>query len=242
MRAPNAPNHIVEAGPEGSVMKNQTLSWYSIMVILGVSLPAFAAPVAPPRNDGLVQIDSRTLDEVYVRPDTNFQDYRNVIVEPGGVALRKGWLKSINATRGPSRWLLPEDAQNITDNATASLSRVVTESFRARGYEVVTTPAAGVLRVTPRVTDLNVNAPDVSSAYMQALFNIDAGEATLSMEFRDAATGELLGQIVDRGTAHALSSRINRTFNVTNAFWFDALFTQWTANCVAALKSAKLAN
>ena len=34
---------------------------------------------------------------------------------PGRVAMRKGWLRSINATRGPSRWLVPDDEQNITD-------------------------------------------------------------------------------------------------------------------------------
>ena len=60
---------------------------------------------------------------------------------------------------------------------------------------------------------------------MQALYNVTAGEATLTMDIRDAATGALLGQVVDRGTAHELSPRINRTFGVTNAFWFDALFT-----------------
>ena len=32
-----------------------------------------------------------------MRPDTNFQGYRKVIVDPGVVAMRKGWLKSINA-------------------------------------------------------------------------------------------------------------------------------------------------
>ena len=72
---------------------------------------------------------------------------------------------------------------------------------------------------------------------MQALFSIDAGEATLRMEVRDAATGALLGEVVDRGTARQLSSRINRTFSVTNAFWFDALFRQWTANSIASLES-----
>ncbi len=77
---------------------------------------------------------------------------------------------------------------------------------------------------------------------MQALFNVDAGEATLTMDVRDAATGALLGHIVDRGTAHELSTRINRAFSVTNAFWFDALFTRWTANCIASLESTKLSN
>jgi len=74
---------------------------------------------------------------------------------------------------------------------------------------------------------------------MQALFNVTAGEATLTMDVRDAATGALLGRIVDRSTARELSTRINRSFAVTNKFWFDALFTRWTDNSIASLGPAK---
>ncbi len=223
-------------------MKRHTLLGLVIAAALGISIAAPVSAAAPARNDGLVQIPSRTLDEVFVRPDANFQGYRKVIVDPAVATLRKGWLKSINDTRGPSRWLYPEDAKNIENSAAASLSSVVAESFRARGYEIVTTAGPGVLRVAPQVTDLWINAPDVTSPYTQALFSIDAGEATLRMEVRDAATGVLLGEVVDRGTARQLSSRINRTFSVTNAFWFDALFRQWTANSIASLESGIRSN
>ena len=225
-------------------MKKQTLSWLSVwlsvVAVVGISLAAPGGAAAPQRSDGLVPMDSTSLDEAYLRPDTTVQGYQKVMIDPGTVELRKGWLKSINATRGPSRWLVPEDAQNITDNAATSLSTVIAATFKSKGYEVVTTPGAGVLRVTPRVTDLNVNAPSATSANMQALYNVDAGEATLTMDVRDAATGTLLGHIVDRGTAHELSTRINRSIQGTNAFWFDALFTRWTDKCIASLESAKL--
>jgi hypothetical protein len=220
-------------------MKRQTLSGFCVMAVLAVALAAPAGAAAPPRSDGLVRIDSRTLDEVYVRPDANFQGYRKVIVDPGVVTMQKGWLKSINATRGPSRWLVPEDVQNITDQAAVDLSEAIARTFRAHSYEVVTTPAPGVLRITAHVTDLSINAPGVTSANIQALFNVTAGEATLTMDVRDAATGQLLGQVVDRGTAHELSNRINRAFTVTNAFWFDALFSRWTTTVIASLESAK---
>ena len=209
--------------------------------LVAAALMAFPAGAAtPPASDGLVAVSSRTLDEVYVRPDENFEAYRQVVVDPSRVEFKKGWLRSINATRGPSRWLVPEDAANIADNAATSLNEVVVASFTSRGYEVVTAPGAGVLRVSANVTDLVVNAPDVASASMQALYNVTAGEATLTLEVRDAATGTLLGRVVDRGTARELSSRINRAFGVTNVFWFDALFRQWTANSIKEFESARL--
>lgn len=201
-------------------------------------LPAASAPA--PASDGLVAIHSRTLDELYVRPDASVQGYRKVIIDAAQVELRKGWLRGINATRGPSRWLTPEDARNITDAAATSLNDIVVAAFAARGYEVTSAPEAGTLRVTLRVTDLVVNAPDVASAYPQAIYNVDAGEATLTFEVRDAATGALLGRVVDRGTAHELSSRLNRVLGVTNAFWFDALFRQWATNCLREFENANL--
>jgi hypothetical protein len=225
------------------IMKQRTFSW-SVVAVLGVLGAGFAAPMAtaaPAVIDGLVQKDARGLDEIYVRPDTNFQGFRKVIVEPGTVAMRPGWLKSINSTRGPSRWLVPQDVQDITDQAAKDLAASIAKTFRAKGYEVVTAPGPGVLTVTPKVTDLFVNAPGAASANMQALFNVTAGEATLTMDVRDAATGVLLAHIVDRGTAHELSNRINRSFTVTNQFWFDALFSRWTENCIAGLDSSKIA-
>ena len=216
-----------------------TLSAVAVLGIPGMLLALPAGAASPRPDDGLVQIESRTLDEVYVRPDANLEGYRKVIVDPGVAAMHKGWLKSINATRGPSRWLVPEDVQNITDQAAVDLSESIARAFRAHGYEVVTTPASGVLRITPQVTDLMINAPGATSAHMQALFNVTAGEATLTMDVRDAATGALLGRIVDRSTARELSTRINRSFAVTNKFWFDALFTRWTDNSIASLGPAK---
>ena len=213
-----------------------------IIALVGTSLMTHLEAATPASADGLVSLPGRGFDEFRMRPNVDFQAYRKVMVEPAQVEFRKGWLKSINATRGPSRWLVPEDAKNIADNAADSMSAVVAESFRSHGYEIVTTPGAGVLRVTARVTDLVVNAPDVASAYQQALFNVHAGEATLTMEVRDAATGALLGRVVDRDTARELSPRINRAFAVTNLFWFDALFRQWSTNCIREFETVKLAN
>jgi hypothetical protein len=60
------------------------------------------------------------------------------------------------------RWLVAEDAEQIAREAAASLRSVVAEVFKARGYEIATAPAEGVLRLSPSVTDLYVTAPDVA--------------------------------------------------------------------------------
>lgn len=212
------------------------------LFVLG-SAPALAAtpPAGPVGSDGLVTLQASRLDEFSVRPNADLASYRKVIVEPAQVEFKKGWLKAVNSTRDLSRWLTPSDQQQIADNAATSLNAVIVEAFKARGYEIVTAPGPGVLRVSPRVTDLYVNAPDVPASAPARLFNVYAGDATLALEARDSANSTLLARVVDRGTARELSSRINPAFAVTNQFWFDAMFRQWTAAWIGEFGSTQVA-
>jgi hypothetical protein len=187
-------------------------------------------------QDGLVSVQSRYLDEVFLRPAANWAGYRKVLIDPVEVALRKNWLRDQNESRGVSRWISKTDAEGIVQQATASMAKTVAEVFVANGYEIVTAPGAGVLRVSPSVIDLDVYEPDVTFSRPQALFTHDAGTATLRLELRDADAGTLLGVVVDRGTASQIR-QINRTNQISNLFWFDAMFRTWTANCIAAIQA-----
>jgi len=180
--------------------------------------------------DGLVAVKSRSLDEVALRPGVDLSTYRSVIVEPARAALRKDWLKDLNTTRGPTRWLTREDAQQITDEAALRLSAMTSMVFQERGYEIAAAPAAGVLRLSLAITDLDVNAPDEPMPGIVKYFVRDAGQATIALDVRDASSGALLARVVDRGTASEIR-QINRATNVTNEFWFDALFRQWATAC-----------
>jgi hypothetical protein len=173
-----------------------------------------------------------------VRPNSDLSAYRKIIVDPAHAALRKNWLKDMNSQREVQRWLRPDDATRITDEAAASLRTVVTDIFKARGYEIATAPGEGVLRLTPSVTDLYVNAPDVPSPGIQRAFVRDAGDATLGLDVRDAVSGTLLARVVDRDTAREIR-QINRATSVSNLFWFEALFRQWAANCADELEKAR---
>jgi hypothetical protein len=214
-------------------MRIATLFVLATAALAGTAMAQAAAE--PARTaDGLVAVMSRSLDEVAVRPGVDLSTYRSVIVEPARAALRKDWLKDLNTTRGPARWLTPDDAQQITDEAAVALSAVIATVFRERGYEIAAAPAAGVLRLSPAITDLDVNAPDAPAPGIVRYFVRDAGQATLSLDVRDAVSGALLARVVDRGIAIEIR-QINRATSVTNDFWFDALFRQWAAASAAVL-------
>ena len=97
---------------------------------------------------------------------------------------------------------------------------------------------ADVLRLSPRVTELYVNAPDVFPPGVTRSFARDAGEATLVLEARDAVSGTLLAVIVDHGTAQDML-RFTRATSVSNAFWFEGLYKRWATNSVAELEAIK---
>jgi hypothetical protein len=191
-------------------------------------------------------VKSRTLDEVYVRSNADLSSYRKVMIDPGKAELRKNWLKDTNSQRSPARWLTPSDAQEITDQAAKSLAPAIADVFKREGYEIVTAPGPGVLRLSPSVTDLYVNAPYYPTPGIQKTNVRDAGEAMLSLDVRDSVSGELQARIIDRSTAQEMRApataggqlTANPANDVTNQFWFDALYRQFATYCGRVLGAA----
>ncbi len=214
-------------------MKQLTLLILSIVAFEGW---AFAATSADTR-DGLVRMESRSLDKFYVRPGTNLAPYSKVMIDPVRVEFSQDWLRNVNDSRYVAR-IRPEDARRIADETTADAASIISDAFRARGYQVVTAAGPGVLRVSPRVAELYVNAPDVFPPGITRAYTRDAGEATLVLEVRDAASGTLMATIVDHGTATDML-RLSRATQVSNTFWFDDLYKRWAERSVAQLDAIK---
>jgi hypothetical protein len=216
-------------------MKLQTLLIFSIVTFGGAT---FAAPVPPMmRDDGLVRVQSINLDKVYLRPNANLAGYRKVMIDPVQTEFSKDWLGNVNDPRYVAR-LRDEDVQRIRDQTTSNVDGIVADAFLKRGYQIATAPAPDVLRLSPRVTELYVNAPDVFPPGITRAFTRDAGEATLVLEARDAVSGTLVAVFVEHGTATDMM-RLSRATNVSSEFWFDGFYKRWAAGSVAELESIK---
>jgi hypothetical protein len=205
---------------------------------LGVTaLPTPSAAADQPASDGLVRVPSRTFDQLYLLPKADLAAYRKVMVDPAQVEMHKGWLKSMNAYRDVTRWILGQDVRRITEAASVTMTSAVADAFKAQGYEIATAPGPGVLRVSPSVPDLWVNAPDVQAADPARFASVDAGNATLVLEARDSVSGAVLGRVVDRDTARQ-TFRLNQTTSASNVFWFEALVRWWAGNCAKEFLTA----
>jgi hypothetical protein len=212
--------------------------------VLCVAVLGAAACAAQPQTpseaarEGLVAVQSRNLDELYLRPNADLAAYRKVLIDPVRAEIRGDWQKNLNYTRNVSRWVGPDDAQRIAADIASTLESTVAETYKARGYEITAAPEPGVLRLSARIADLYVNAPDRLSPWNVKTFTRDAGQATLLLEAHDAVSGTLLARVVHHGVAREIS-RINPASDVSNRFWFDTLFKRWASDCIAEFKASR---
>jgi hypothetical protein len=194
---------------------------------------AACATTPPAQWDGLRLQRSAALDQVYLRPGATFAGYRRVRLEPAEVSFDKAWNPNA-AERDLTRQVTPKDAQAMKD----ALSKMLHETFAAElqkgGYTLTDDVAPDVLRVTPSIVDLYVNAPDVPGAGRVQTYVMDAGRMTLVVEARDAVTGQLLARVVDtkRGTDWG---RLTWANAVTNAAEAQRAITAWAKALRAGL-------
>lgn len=186
---------------------------------------------------GLVRAPSRTFDELYRRVGPDLTAYRQVVLDAPRVEFTKDWLQRMNESRGVTRRVESADAAEIADRMAIAVSEAIRQALAAQGYEIVAAAAVGVLRLSPSVTDLYVNAPYVPAPGIDVgIVHQDAGEATMRLEISDAATGAVLARIVDRDAARTVGG-YERATSVSNLFWFEGMFRRWADDCVREIRA-----
>jgi pimeloyl-ACP methyl ester carboxylesterase len=211
----------------------------AILIVLigafsGAAIAASYVATAPTSYEGLVSVQSRNLDKLYIRPNAELARYQKVMIDPVTVEFSKEWDRNVNDPRYTTR-VRPEDARRIAEETTANVGDILGDTFKARGYEIVAAPGPGVLRLSPHVTELYVNAPDIFPPGRTRSLAREAGEATVILEARDASNGTLLAVVADHGTAREML-HLSRANNVSNSFWFDGMFRRFAARGVDAIK------
>jgi hypothetical protein len=226
----------------GVMMKTQALFVLSIAVV-GAAFAVPSQAATPATSDGLVAVQSRNLDELYLRPNADLASYRKIVIDPVQVTFHKDWNKVFVDLHGVTRQLRQDDVQRIAEDTASTMQSAVAEAFKARGYEIAAAPGPGVLRLSPSVVDLYVSAAGDLSPGTTKSFTKDAGEATLILEARDAVSGAVLGRAVDHRTARETKGTqlgdLRRTTSVSNIFWFDEAFRRWAAACATEFEASK---
>jgi hypothetical protein len=219
-------------------MKTSLRLAFGLLLSLIATGPTLAKDV-PDNWDGLIRVKAKRMDAAFVAPGADFRAYTKVMLDPTYVAFRKDWLRNINdSTIGVSRDITEKDAEKILEKARSGFTEVFTKEFQKAGITIVTSPGPDVLRLTPIVTDLYINAPDTMQPGMTRTYTMEAGEATLVLEGRDSTTNALLGRAVDRRETQG-TGVAQITSSVTNIAEFERLFSQWAKIAIKGLNELK---
>lgn len=217
-----------------------TNRWRGILVVLFAALTACGYTRLPEErtDDGLVRVPSRASGGVYRDIAADFTPYRRFILEPPTVEFIADWRKQ---------------HQEVDDRDIASIRDQVVKLFRdeftremarRRTFEYAEAPAADVLRVIPRVVDLDILAPDTGKGVIKETYTTGPVKMQITGELRDAASNALLARIIIyegqfRYGQGELDVRLaNRA---TNAREMRIGFNKWATMVHEALNVAKVA-
>ena len=206
----------------------------SVVLLAGVAVAA----EAPSTWDGLVLVESKRLDLVYLQQGADFRGYSKVILEPTEVSFRKNWRRDHNSSsRSLSSQISDRDVQKAMSVGVTAANEIFAKAWSKAGYQVVAEPGPDVLRVKTGVINIDVSAPDTRSAGPTYSFADEAGSATLFIEARDSLTGALLGRAVDQRIAG--DNTIGRRTSGTNRGDFRDLVEEWATISVRGMAELK---
>ena len=108
------------------------------------------------------------------------------------------------------------------------------------GYALTDEPGPDVLRLTPVLINVQVNAPDATGrSYRMDVYMFQAGEATLALETRDSELGTLLARVVDRRKTDEYRW-LQWSNEVTNRVEFREVFERWSRTMVEGLRALRM--
>jgi hypothetical protein len=212
----------------------QTITRLAALSAVIVLLTACAsAPRSDYSHDGLELRDVRGLDEVWVRPGTDFSAYQNLLIEPVEVAFDPHW----DPRRSGSRLRLGDDERERIRNDTAELfdRTFKGELERTERFELVEQAGPNTLVFEPRIIDLIINAPDdrLASSRVRTYVS-EFGRVTLVGELKDAESGAIVARINDREVARAISP-LEFTDRFANEREGERVIRQWARTLVEQL-------
>lgn len=180
-----------------------------------------------PQREGLVAIATDSLDQAWMRPGVDLSRYDKVLLEPVTLSFKSDWRRKMNLSeRSLSRQLSNRDIARIDEQTRKDFDRVFAEQLVQAGYQIVSSAGPDVLVLKPAITELYLNDPGVQSVGRSDVYVTNAGQATLTIEARDGASGALLGATIDHRETrdHNIIRRSSSVFTQSD---LRELFADW---------------
>jgi hypothetical protein len=207
---------------------------FAAVLVLGVLLPSIAA-ADPPSSPflGLELVVSKNVGTLYRRPDVDMSAYSKIMFGEPAVEFAKNWNPRNYGNFGLSATQLKKIRTDLAAMAKSTFAKVLGEG----GYEIVAEAGDGVLYITPNITDVFINAPDVQGPGRTRTYTMDAGSATLALQVNDAVTGTLLVVAFEKRRSGPTTMRW--TTSVSNRAAASAMLKGWAEQLKRELDAAR---
>jgi hypothetical protein len=198
-------------------VKTLRASQLALAFLVAIITPAISSPNEPASDiDGLVRVDSRNLDHVFVLPGADFASYMRIALDPVEVSFSERWDPNSSRARSRGRRTMSDqDIERLRSNVASTFEQILKDELRSGGYMLVQGQGADVLRLTPHIVNLYVTAPSAQERPGTRTYIANTGHMTLVAEVSDSVTGEPLGRVIDTrqgrrtGTLQLASSMTN---------------------------------
>lgn len=169
-------------------MRRDWFGWMmSAMACAGMLLIGGAAQAAFSSTAKWIQIDDSGADFLFVRPDADLSRFDKVMIDPLSV-----WYADSGSERD-------DELQSNIQRLCAAFEQVFSHRLERAGFQIVTEPAEGVLRLHVEIIDmkLNISKGDAEAYSSKYLFAVVPGQMTLVGSLHDSQTDEILLRMAD---------------------------------------------
>lgn len=179
-------------------MKREFLSPFLISLILFLLTgPVLAKEPEPEQTtDGLELVTKKWRTEFYLDTSKDWSSFTMIQLEKATVEFRKHWVRD-QKNRNNNR-----PTEKSISRIKSDLSELLDEVFRKEltaddTFVMSETVGEKVIRITPRIVDLDINAPDRMRDYIGYSLTDSKGHMTLELDIHDSVSGKLLARMID---------------------------------------------
>ena len=174
--------------------------FHSFLIIMAITLLSCAVMAKTPEpeqsTDGLRLVKKGPHGELRVKTNTDWNRFTQIRLERATVDFSKNWARN-QKTRVGNR-PTEENMERIKSDLSELLDEVFRQELTADdGFTMSDTRGENVMRITPRIVNLNINAPDRMRDYIGYSLADSKGSMTLELDITDSVNGTLLAQMVD---------------------------------------------
>jgi hypothetical protein len=216
--------------------------FHSFLAVMAITLlPCTALAITPEPeqpSDGLQLVKKNLHGELRIKTNADWDRLTKIRLERATVEFRKNWARDQKNRMGnrPTK----ENMERIKSDLSELLDEVFRQELTADDrFTMSDSNGENVMRITPRIVNLNINAPDRMRNHIGYSLADSKGSMTLELDIHDSVSGTLLARMVDNREDRQ-SGYMEWATSGTNRRAARFMFIRWAGKLRDLLEEARL--